>query len=121
MNMLDSTKRMFSEIASCSQKEGCKIPRTFNKFPGFPKILFGGFPESGGNKQEVRNPATRISGNTKEFIESSWNYETLLRRHSEIMLTKQIIPSYQGIRSISLEMVIQEKAIPQLAGWQFYY
>jgi hypothetical protein len=116
MNMLDSTKRMFSEIASCSQKEGCKIPRTFNKFPGFPKILVGG-----GNKQEVRNPPTRISGNTKEFIESSWNYETLLRRHSEIMLTKQIIPSYQGIRSISLEMVIQEKAIPQLAGLQFYY
>jgi hypothetical protein len=32
---------------------------TFNKFPEIP---VGGVPESGGNKQEIQNHPTRISG-----------------------------------------------------------
>jgi hypothetical protein len=32
------------------------------KIPGIPEIPVGVFPESEGNKQEVGNPPTRISG-----------------------------------------------------------
>jgi hypothetical protein len=51
---------------------GCKIPGTFNKFPGFTKIPVGGFQESGGIKQEIQNPPTRSSGKPGNFATLVW-------------------------------------------------
>jgi hypothetical protein len=54
-----------------SHDQGCKIPGTFNKFPGSPEIPVGGFPEYRGNKQEIWNPPTRISGKPRNLLNVS--------------------------------------------------
>lgn len=46
--------------------QGCKIPVTFQTFPGFPEIGVGRFPKSGWNKQEIWNPSN-ISGKPGNF------------------------------------------------------
>lgn len=54
---------------------GYKILENVNKSPVFFKITVGRFLDSGGNKQEIRNEGF---WKTREYIESSWNYATLV-------------------------------------------